>query len=223
MCRFLLLKAQQPIQPATFLYAFAEMARQSTAGGEGIWQGDGWGVSWLTNNQQWQSHKSLQTIWTDHADFATLPPSRRWMVHARSASFPQHKGVLDYNQPYHQGPYTFVFNGLLRGVKLPQRVAGEIGAQKIWTLLQHYLATQSPVEALQQLRQTLSTHSQEIKALNIGLADQQHCYAFCTFAANPAYYTLQLHRSAELQMICSEPLRGYTFSPIEPNQVITIV
>lgn len=222
MCRFLLIKAQQPIQPAALLHAFAEMARQSTAGGEEVWQGDGWGVSWLTDNQRWQSHKSLQPIWTNCADFATLPLSHRWVVHARSASFPQHKGVLDYNQPYHHGQYTFVFNGLLRGVKLPQRVAGAIGAQKLWSLLQHYLATQSPVEALQQLRHTLLTHTQEIKALNIGLADSNHCYAFCTFAANPAYYTLQLHRSAELQMICSEPLLGYAFEAVAPDEVVMI-
>ena len=222
MCRFLLIKAQQPIQPAALLHAFAEMARQSTAGSEEVWQGDGWGVSWLTANQHWQSHKSLQPIWADHAGFATLPPSQRWVVHARSASFPQHKGVLDYNQPYHQGPYTFVFNGLLRGVKLPQRVAGVIGAQKIWRLLQHDLNTQAPVEALQQLRQTLLTHTQEIKALNIGLADSNHCYAFCTFTTHPTYYTLQLHRSAELQMICSEPLHGYGFEAVAPDEVVMI-
>lgn len=222
MCRFLLVKASQPLQPAALLGAFAEMARQSTADSVEVWQGDGWGVSWLDNDQRWQLHKSLQPIWTDHANFATLPPSQRWVVHARSASFPQHKGVLAYNQPYHHGPYTFVFNGLLRGVKLPQRIAGAIGAQKIWSLLQHYLATQPPVQALQQLRHTLLAHTQEIKALNIGLADSNHCYAFCTFTTHPTYYTLQLHRSAELQMICSEPLCNYTFEAVTPNQVVTI-
>lgn len=223
MCRFLLVKTPQPIQPASLLHAFAEMARQSTVGGEEVWQGDGWGVSWLDSKQGWQSRKSLQPIWTDCADFATLPASQRWVVHARSASFPQHKGVLAYNQPYHHEDYAFVFNGLLRGVKLPQRVTGAIGAQKIWSLLQHYLATQPPVAALQQLRDTLLTHTQEIKALNIGLANSNHCYAFCTFATHSAYYTLQIHHSAELQMICSEPLRGYAFTPIEPNQVVTTV
>lgn len=222
MCRFLLLKTSQPLQPTALLGAFAEMARQSTAEGEAVWQGDGWGVSWLTDHQQWQSYKSLQPIWTEQADFATLPASRRWVVHARSASFPQHKGVLAYNQPYQHGPYTFVFNGLLRGVKLPQRVAGTIGAQKIWGLLQHYLSRQPPVEALQQLGQTLLTHTQEIKALNIGLADSNHCYAFCTFAAHPTYYTLQRHCSAELQMICSEPLHGYAFEAVMPDEVVMI-
>ena len=222
MCRFLLLNAQTPIQPAGLLDAFADMAQQSTSAGASVWQGDGWGVSWLDSNQRWQLHKSLQPIWTDRTDFATLPLSHRWVVHARSASFPQHKGVLSYNQPYHQEGYAFVFNGLLRGVTLPQRVAGEIGAQKIWSLLQHYLATQPPVEALRQLRHTLLTHTQELKALNIGLADASGCYAFCTFAAHPAYYTLQIHRSDDLQMICSEPLAGYAFEAVMPNQLVTI-
>lgn len=222
MCRFLLLNAQTPIQPAGLFHAFADMAQHSTSAGDRVWQGDGWGVSWLDSNQRWQLHKSLQPIWADRTGFATLPASRRLVVHARSASFPQHKAQIDYNQPYQYDQYAFVFNGLLRGVKLPQRVAGTIGAQKIWRLLQHYLVTQPPVEALQQLRQTLLTHSQAIKALNIGLADSNGCYAFCTFATNPTYYTLQIHRSAELQMICSEPLHGYAFTPIEPNQVVTL-
>lgn len=222
MCRFLLLNAQTPIQPAGLFHAFADMAQHSTSAGASVWQGDGWGVSWLDSNQRWQLHKSLQPIWTDRTAFATLPPSHRWVVHARSASFPQHKGVLSYNQPYHQEAYAFVFNGLLRGVKLPQRVAGEIGAQKIWGLLQHYLTTLPPVEALQQLRHTLLTHTKELKALNIGLADRSGCYAFCTFAAHSAYYTLQLHRSAELQMICSEPLQGYSFEAVNPDDVVMI-
>lgn len=222
MCRFLLLNAQTPIQPAVLFHAFADMAQHSTSEGDSVWQGDGWGVSWLDNDQRWQLHKSLQPIWTERVAFASIPASHRVVVHARSASFPQHKAQIDYNQPYHDEQYTFVFNGLLRGVKLPQRVAGEIGAQKIWGLLQHYLTMQPPVEALQQLRDILLAHTQEIKALNIGLADRSGCYAFCTFAAHSAYYTLQIHRSAELQMICSEPLQGYAFEAVKPGDVVMI-
>lgn len=221
MCRFLLVKARSAIAPAALLHAFADMAQQSKHGDD-FWQGDGWGVAWLDSHERWQGHQSLAPIWQDRAHFVALPASQRWVVHARSASFPQHKGMIDYNQPYYNEQYAFVFNGLLRGVRLPQRVAGTIGAQKIWGLLQHYLVTQPPVEALQQLRHTLVTHTQELKALNIGLADASGCYAFCTFARHPAYYTLQLHRSADLQMICSEPLAGYAFEAVMPNQLVTI-
>lgn len=115
-----------------------------------------------------------------------------------------------------------MFNGLLRGVKLPQRVAGSIGAQKIWTLLQHYLTTQPPLDALTQLRETLIAHTQELKALNIGLMDKHGGYAFCSFTTSPDYYTLPLHRSPQLQVICSEPLTGYTFDRAAPNQIIEL-
>lgn len=222
MCRFLLVKAQSALAPTALLHAFADMAQQSKHSVD-LWQGDGWGVAWLDNHERWQGHRSLAPIWEDRDHFAALPASRHWVVHARSASFTQHKGVLDYNQPYHNTRYAFVFNGLLRGVRLPQRVAGSIGAQKIWSLLQTYLATQPPGAALDQLRETLLTHTQELKALNLGLADSNGCYAFCSFATNPAYYTLHLHRSTELQMICSEPLTGYTFVATEPNQVVTVM
>jgi len=221
MCRFLLMKAHTAISPVALLQSFADMAQQSH-GADGVWQGDGWGITWLDGEERWQLHKSLAPIWLDRTGFTALPASRLFLVHARSASFPHHKDVIDYNQPYHDEQYAFVFNGLLRGVKLPQRVAGQIGAQKIWRLLQNYLTTQPPVAALTQLHTTLVAHTQEVKALNIGLMDKNGGYTFCSFATNPDYYTLQSHRSAKLQMICSEPLAGYAFDAVAPNQVVAL-
>ncbi|MEZ4866890.1 MAG: hypothetical protein R3C14_36550 [Caldilineaceae bacterium] len=221
MCRFLLVKAATPVQPAALLAAFADLAEHSYEA-TGAWQGDGWGVSWLDEAKRWRGEQSLQPIWTERGAFTRLPPSPLWLVHARSASFPHHQAVLAYNQPYFTDEYAFVFNGFLQGVKLPQRLPGTIGAQKIWALLQQHLRTAPPAVALEQVRVTLLEHSRSIKALNIGLADRQGAYAFCCFAANPEYYTLHLHRSPTLQMICSEPLAGYEFSPVAANQVVMI-
>ena len=66
---------------------------------------------------------------------ASVPSCRVLAVHARSASFARHKGVLDYSQPFVDGRHAFVFNGLLfRGVSFPARDDRAIGSQRIWDL-----------------------------------------------------------------------------------------
>ena len=79
-------------------------------------------------------------IWTEIDAIQHLPPTRHLLVHARSASFAHHKGNITYSQPYVCAPYAFVFNGFLKGVRLPRRVPGAIGAEKIWSLVQEQLA-----------------------------------------------------------------------------------
>lgn len=219
MCRFLLFRSLIPRQPLDLLTRFAQMAQGSPAAA-GDWQGDGWGIAWVDPVHGWQIHKSLRPVWEDQAEFAGFPATQVLAVHARSASFPQHKELIAFNQPYLSPQYAFVFNGLLKGVKLPQRVPGMIGAQKLWHLLQESLATQPPVQALTTLYDTIRQHTQEIRALNLGLIDQQgRMVALSVFTQRPAYYQLQQCHTDDLTLLCSQPLPGYPFSPLPPHVV----
>src|SRR3989344_4992469 len=145
MCRFLLVKSKKLIKPQKLLLQFAQMAKKSRAL-DGDWQGDGWGVAY--KNQKWEIHKSLNPIWQDENTFNKFPKTDLFLVHARSASFPKDRGVIEFNQPFIYKNYAFVFNGLLRGVRLPMKVSGRIGAEKIWFLLKKYLGRYPTAEAL---------------------------------------------------------------------------
>lgn len=204
MCRFLLVKSQNAISPKSLLTQFAKMAKKSKAY-DGDWQGDGWGISFLDSKNNWQCQKSLSPIWQDAKIFSTFPSTKTFVVHARSASFPNHKGNIIYNQPYIDGEYSFVFNGLLKGVRLPN-IPGNIGAEKIWHLLKQELKENNPKEALEKTKEHLVKNSKEIFALNIGLATPNHIYSLCYFTKYPNYYQLHSYKNQELEIICSEPL-----------------
>ena len=146
MCRFLLLAAPAPCDMRPFVVQFAQMCQRSTGlAGEG-WQGDGWGVALWHDRDGWQVKHSVAPIWTETDALQHLSPTRHLLVHARSASFAHHKGNIAYSQPYVYRSYAFVFYGFLKGVRLPRRVPGAIGAEKIWSLVQEQLAQDVPLQ-----------------------------------------------------------------------------
>lgn len=204
MCRFLLVKSKIPIKPSALLMQFSKMAKTSKAL-DGDWQSDGWGIAWIDSDNKWQLKKSLLPVWKDTRSFSKFPKTSVFVVHARSASFPNHKGVIEFNQPYITGSYAFVFNGLLKGVSLP-KVPGKIGAEKIWYLLERELRKNSVVEALKKTKALLLKNSKEIIALNIGLASNKKLYTLNYFTKYPKYYSLHHHQKNGLEIICSEPL-----------------
>jgi predicted glutamine amidotransferase len=204
MCRFLLVKANTPIQPKSMLDKFADMAEKSKAP-DGDWQGDGWGVAWIDEAGSWRTYTSLLPVWKDRGSFVQLPETQMFVAHARSASFPQHKGILAFNQPYISGKYAFVFNGLLRGVSL-SNIPGRIGAEKIWYLIQQELKKNNPQEALETVRDLLLKNSKEIIALNIGLSTMENIYSLSYFTKFPDYYRLVNFQNQQYQAVCSEKL-----------------
>lgn len=218
MCRFLLAKSEDKFNPKPLLEKFAKMSEASKAY-DGDWQGDGCGVSWL-DNEKWQTTTSIKPIWESAEIFSDIPETQQLVIHARSASFPKHKGVLEYNQPYVYKNYAFVFNGLLKGVALPYPLEGTIGAQKIWSLLQRLLADNSPEDSLGKAVELLNNHSREIQALNIGLSDGNHIYTYSQYNSHADYYNLQVHESTDLNVLCSESLEGMVFRPIKTNKVL---
>lgn len=225
MCRFLLLKSKKPVNPQSFLNEFAIMAEKSKAT-DGDWQGDGWGFSWLDKNNKWQLYKSLKPIWKDIQSF-NLPAGRHgrfsmtkmFAIHARSATFPQHKNNIDFNQPYLNGKYAFVFNGYLKGVTLS--IPGKIGAEKIWCLLQKTLKEKKPVEALEKVKNILKKNTKSIQALNIGFSDGKKIYALSYYSNHPEYYRLRYLKTRELSLISSEPIGEYNFSKTTSGSILS--
>ena len=221
MCRFLMIKSRRPFQAADILRKFAVMAEQSRAP-DGDRQADGWGIGWLDQGGLWQVRKSLRSIWQETAMLAEFPASPLYLVHARSASFPHQRDVLEYNQPYIEESYGFVFNGLLEGVAFPFPVGGRIGAQKIWSLLSAGLGRSSPEQSLMKLAGDLERYSRRVQAFNIGLAGQGWLYAYCRYEGEGDYYQLRYLDSPDLQMVCSEALAGFDLRPVPRGRVLRL-
>ena len=213
MCRFLLFKSNKPAEIGPILSSFSRMAEKSRAF-DGDRQEDGWGIAWLQNDL-WHSYKSVKPIWEEREKFNQFPKSPIFTIHARSASFVQHKNNSEYNQPYINGGYTYVFNGLLKGVSLS--LPGDIGAQKIWNLLNSNLRTLNMVEALLQTAQVLKNNSQKIQALNIGIANKHSIAAYSYFTKHPSYYSLHFVDNQFEKIICSEPIEGFDFKILSVN------
>jgi len=141
-------------------------------------------------------------------------------IHARSASFPQHKNNIEYNQPYINDSYSYVFNGLLKGVTLS--LPGEIGAQKIWQLLNVYLKKTNLTQAVYKTTDILKKNSRNIQALNIGIAGKNTISAYCHFTAHPDYYSLQYSDNSDIKIICSEVIEEFEFKSLPTNSLITL-
>lgn len=218
MCRFLLYKSKQPVAITETLHAFARMAKKSKAY-DGDSQCDGWGIAWLENNS-WQNYKSVRPIWEDVGASTQFPKSTIFTIHARSASFSQHKNNIEYNQPFINDSYSYVFNGLLKGVTLS--IPGDIGAQKIWSLLGGYLNTMDIDKSLNKTIDTLKKHTRIIQALNIGLATKDAIAAYSCFTEHPDYYSLHYVDNPSLKLICSEPIDGFTFKLLPNNSSLLL-
>lgn len=204
MCRFLIVKAKTVIEPQELLSKFAEMAKLSRAP-NGDWQGDGWGSAWIDNRNKWQTYHSIKPVWEDTNSFDKIPDTKIFLAHARSATFPDQKGILEYNQPYINGEYAFVFNGYLQGVKLPD-IPGKIGAEKIWYLVSKALRTNNPPTALENTKKLLLGNSRQVVGLNIGLASVDDIYSLSYFTKFPQYYSLSYFKNKHFQAVCSEKL-----------------
>ena len=99
MCRFLMLASPEAVDVRAIVGQFAQMCQRSTSP-TGDRQADGWGVAWWLEGQEWHRHRSVEPIWTETQVIQRLPPTCHLVVHARSASFVQHKEQIAYNQPY---------------------------------------------------------------------------------------------------------------------------
>jgi predicted glutamine amidotransferase len=219
MCRFLIVSSEKEIDPQPFAEGFADVCQKSIAP-NGDKQEDGWGVSWIENHK-WKTIHSLSPIWEDRDIFLHIARTTKLVIHARSATFPKEKGILSYNQPYAIGKYCFVFNGALFGVRLGKPVSGEIGSQKIWSLLQDELASYSLPDSINRVKDFLEKNSKEIIALNMGIVTKESVSVLCKYSKETEYYTLHYHKS-DFQIICSEKLPEFSFTPMKNDEVFSI-
>jgi predicted glutamine amidotransferase len=218
MCRFLLYKSKEPSEITGTLNAFARMSKKSKAY-DGDSQCDGWGISWL-ENKSWHTYKSVRPIWDDVDAFTQFPRSLVFTIHARSASFPQHKNNIEYNQPYINDSYSFVFNGLLKGVALS--IPGNIGAQKIWNLLNGQLKTNEAEVGFQKTVEILKKNTRTVQALNMGIANKDIIAAYSTYVEHPLYYSLHYVDEPDHKLICSEPIDGFSFKTLPNNSFLLL-
>ncbi|PJA55175.1 hypothetical protein CO165_04960, partial [Candidatus Roizmanbacteria bacterium CG_4_9_14_3_um_filter_33_18] len=126
---------------------------------------------------------------------------------------------IEYNQPYTNESYSYVFNGLLKGVALS--LPGDIGAQKIWQLFNNYLKKNNLTQALNKTGDILKKNSQNIQALNIGIAGKNTISAYSYFTTHPNYYSLQYSDNSDVKIICSEVIDGFNFKSLPTNSLIT--
>jgi predicted glutamine amidotransferase len=216
MCRFLIVKSEKLLKPWDFIFNFAEAAKKCCSY-DGDWQGDGWGVSWLNEKNEWKLYKSLLPIWEDNNNFSLVPLTNLFVIHARSASFEKDKNNIDLNQPYINNKYAYVFNGLIKSIKLPFRIKGAIGAQKIWNILQQYLNEKqiTPFLALNSLKTMLLKYAKEIQAANIALINCQSISCLTIYNAHPSYYQLKLYKDNDIFILSSLEIKGFNFGSLE--------
>ncbi len=221
MCRFLMMRSERTFRPAGLLEKFADMSSFSRAP-DGDRQADGWGVAWLDGQGAWNLRKSPNPIWTEKSAFSEIPDCQILAAHVRSASFAEHKGDAEFNQPFLAGPYAFVFNGLVRGVLFPFPVEGRIGSQKIWSLLHQSINNGGPAAGMAALVRQLEFVAREIQALNLGLFDGRRFFVYCRQAEAGPYYVLKIHQTPSLTLICSESLEGFSWRSVPLNTVLDL-
>lgn len=219
MCRFLLIKSKKNFNPKPVLNQFADMCRDSRTQ-EGDWQGDGWGVSWLDNRGAWQLRKSLSPIWEEYDSFSEIPSTNLLVAHARSASFKKHKANIEFNQPYIDKNFCFVFNGFLKGVRVKEKTLGEIGAQKIWFLLKSRLVGEKPEGALADLQATIVKNTREIVGFNIGLVTSDSAHFLSEGKSD--YFTLRKNIAENFKIIASEEFGKNEFEKMPKGRVISL-
>jgi predicted glutamine amidotransferase len=185
---------------------------------DGDWQGDGWGVAWQEEGG-WQVKKSLAPIWQERDTFSTIPPAKLLVVHARSAGFPQHKGNIEFNQPYAGDGICFVFNGMLRGVSVPLRLDGTIGAQKIYSFIKNEIVHEKGDEALRALDTTIKAHTRRIVGMNVGLVQGDRFFALCEYTDNEEYFSVRYYQDPHITLLCSAPLPAYAWKKMEKGEI----
>ncbi|MBD3280277.1 hypothetical protein GF389_02005 [Candidatus Dojkabacteria bacterium] len=223
MCRILAVKSKQKLMPHELLGKFAVMAEMSRTL-DNDRQKDGWGIAWLDEQLNWQEYRSLDAIWDDSEieKFIDFPKTNIFLVHARSATYKSQIGEVSFNQPYTNHDLAYAFNGHLEGVRLNRPVKGQIGAEKIWNLMQEYSEEYKPIATLSKLYKNIQSNTNKIHGMDIVFSNRSEIYGLCSFTpnkTNPSYYQLESYNDNNLSFICSEKLEGYSSKKV-PNGTI---
>lgn len=216
MCRFLLAKSNNKLNTKKLLTHFASMCETCRAP-DGDWQGDGFGIAWKNENE-WKLVKSLKPIWEEKDLFNQVSDTYLFVAHARSAGFPQHKGIIEYNQPFIEGDLCFVFNGMIRGVRLTMSLEGTIGAQKIFSLIKNLLYNEKIETVLKKVDELLLENTTKIEGMNIGLIKGNIFHVLCQYADNADYFGIRYFQEDSTTLVCSQPIGNFNWQTMKKGE-----
>jgi len=193
MCRLLYVNSNKEFKIADYLAKFAVISKQSKE-----FQGHGWGCAYLQNGK-WQYYKNVNPVWED--DFSKFGSTTRLIAHARSA-FKDEGIIVENNMPFYDDKYIFVFNGELRGVKIKED--GRIGAEKIFNYIKRF--DKGILKgALQKGTEIITKKSSYVRAMNIIMTDENAAYVYSQFNEDENYFTLNVKKSNDCIVVCSDP------------------
>ena len=221
MCRFLIVKSKEKIVPDVLLRSFALACEKSMAPDGGL-QNDGYGIAWKEENT-WQLKKSLAPIWTEQGMFQEVPQSDFFIAHARSAARPIDKNIIEYNQPFLDDDFLYVFNGMIKGVRLSIPLNGIIGSQKLFSLLKHQIKEYGGDihVALRKLSDLMMHNAKKIEGMNIGLISGGKIYVLNQYDTHENYYGLYFYEEEKLKLISSEPFGSFAWQRIKKGEIYT--
>lgn len=219
MCRFLIVKSKQKINPSNLLNKFASACEQSIAP-DGERQKDGFGVAWKKEGE-WLLSRSLLPIWEGKDLLNKVPETNFFAVHARGSGFERDRDNIDYNQPFVDDDLVFVFNGIIRKVKLRIPLEGKIGSQKLFSLIKNLQKKQTLEIALTELKNLILKNSEKVEGMNIGLITDSQVSVLCQYDSNDKYYTLHYFENDDLLIISSEEFGDYDWKSLEKGEIKT--
>jgi glutamine amidotransferase len=161
------------------------------------YQGHGWGCAYLVEDE-WRFYKNIRPIWEDNFD--SFPSTNLLVAHARSA-FKDQDIHVDYNMPFYNQKYVFIFNGELHGVKIKE--SGKSGAEKIFNHILRFDKNDIK-EAIHKSIKIINKRTRHIKAMNFIIADKQKAYVYSDFNEDPDYFTLKYKNNHGQTLIKSE-------------------
>src|SRR3989344_1905586 len=219
MCRFLIVKSKNKINPKELLKSFA-LACQKSVAPDGELQKDGYGIAWY-DSKIWQLKKSLAPIWEEQDSFERIPETNILIAHARGAGFDKDRGCIDFNEPFIEGKLCFVFNGIIRGVSIKRKLEGKIGSQKLFSLIKAEFKDKNSDDVLKFVNKIILSNSEKIEGMNIGLVKDGEISALCQYYDNKDYYSLQYYQNKNLTIVSSEAFGGFDWKQFKKGEVKT--
>ena len=204
MCRLLCVRGDEPFDLGEHLEAFTEVARNSRE-----FQGHGWGCAWLEAGR-WRIYRNITPIWEDR----NRPRGRSLLLlaHARSAFRDEGISVAN-NMPFFDGERMFLFNGELRGVRI--REQGRIGAEKVFNFVKRFDRGDFR-QALERGLDAIERRTRYLRAANLVVADTARRVHYASrFRESPAYFQMHTAHTGAARVLCSEPYRSGTWTPVE--------
>jgi predicted glutamine amidotransferase len=194
MCRLLLIKSEKEFDIAFNLAIFASIAKKSKE-----YQGHGWGISYIDDNNNWQHYKNIKPIWED--DMKQFGETRLLVAHARSA-FEDKDIAVENNMPFYDDNYVFIFNGELRGVRIKEQ--GRIGAEKIFNFIKRFDKGDMGSAMIKSIP-LIKKKSRSIKALNIIICSKENVFLNTLHNDDHEYFTMHYKQDSDKLQICSVP------------------